>query len=279
MAGEGGIRAGSAVTTATAGAALQRMARRSRDNARSTVAIVRQRWNRRPPSYPRLDWLPALWGVAMLVIGAAILLDPPIANFNGRWPDWLSALGSKLTDFGQSGWFLIPAGFVLIAANLTDWTGRTRRRLLSLYNWTCLALYTLVAVGLSGIAVNVLKYGIGRARPREFGEVGAYYVDFLGTNANYASFPSGHATTVGAVAGMLMLIFPRARLVILPLAGWLAATRIVVGAHYPSDVIAGLAFGYMFAALAAVLFARLGYIFVQRPRGLPKVRKSFRVFW
>ena len=55
---------------------------------------------------------------------------------------------------------------------------------------------------------------------------------------------------------MLSLLFPRARLVIFALAGWLAATRIVVGAHYPSDVIAGLAFGHMFAVLAALVAAQ-----------------------
>lgn len=276
---EDSTRANGAETAAKAGAALKQLASRSRHNSFETIAIIRRRFGVRPARYPKLNWLPALWGVAMLVIGAAILLDLPVVHFNGQWPAWLSEWAGRLTDLGQSGWFLIPAFVVLIAVNLTDWERAKRRKLLALYNWTGLAMYTVAAVGLSGLAVNALKYGIGRSRPREFEQVGAYFVEIFSANANYASFPSGHATTVGAVAGMLSLFFPRARFVIIPLAGWLAATRIVVGAHYPSDVIAGLAFGATFAVLAAVVFARMGYIFVQQPAGLPKVKKSFWVFW
>ena len=42
---------------------------------------------------------------------------------------------------------------------------------------------------------------------------------------------------------------------------WIAATRAIVGAHYPSDIVAGLAFGFAATVLTAIVFARLGYIF------------------
>jgi undecaprenyl-diphosphatase len=53
----------------------------------------------------------------------------------------------------------------------------------------------------------------------------------------------------------------------------------VAGAHYPSDVAAGLALGFGAAVLTAIVFARLGYIFRQRTVGLPEVKRSFRVLW
>ena len=57
------------------------------------------------------------------------------------------------------------------------------------------------------------------------------------------SFPSDHATVSGAIAGGLWLTRRRIRYVAVGLAFLMAFIRVYVGAHYPGDVIAGLAFG------------------------------------
>lgn len=58
------------------------------------------------------------------------------------------------------------------------------------------------------------------------------------------SFPSGHAVHLGALAQALRPMMPaRLRPYLWPAALSLAATRIMLLAHYPSDVAAGLAFG------------------------------------
>src|SRR5690606_30976625 len=117
---------------------------------------------------------------------------------------------------------------------------RGRRQLLVLYNWTCLATFMLVSGGLSGIVVGLVKRLIGRARPDYFAEAGVLSFSPLSMDSYYASFPSGQAATIGAFAGVLILFFPRSRYVVIPLALCLAATRAVLGAHFPSDVVAGL---------------------------------------
>ena len=58
-----------------------------------------------------------------------------------------------------------------------------------------------------------------------------------------ASFPSDHATVSGAIAGGLWLTRRRIRYIAVGLAFLMAFIRVYVGAHYPGDVIAGLAFG------------------------------------
>jgi undecaprenyl-diphosphatase len=58
------------------------------------------------------------------------------------------------------------------------------------------------------------------------------------------SFPSGHAVHLAALAAALMRIVPgRWRRVVWPVALSLAATRLGLLAHYPTDVAAGLALG------------------------------------
>jgi membrane-associated phospholipid phosphatase len=58
-----------------------------------------------------------------------------------------------------------------------------------------------------------------------------------------ASFPSDHATMAGAVAAGLLLVSVRLGLIATAAALLMAFTRVYVGAHYPIDVLAGLAVG------------------------------------
>jgi len=71
------------------------------------------------------------------------------------------------------------------------------------------------------------------------------------------SFPSGHAVHVGALASALDRFLPAHwRLVLWPSAGALAATRIVLLAHYVTDVAAGLFVGAMIDRIVVARLAR-----------------------
>ena len=61
------------------------------------------------------------------------------------------------------------------------------------------------------------------------------------------SFPSDHAVMAGATAVGLLLSRRRLGWVAVPLALLMAADRVYVGAHYPGDVLAGLALGSLVA--------------------------------
>ena len=69
------------------------------------------------------------------------------------------------------------------------------------------------------------------------------------------SFPSNHATLAAALAVGLAVLRPRLAFVTLPLAGTAAILRVLVGVHYPHDVLAGAILGGTVAA--AVLLAVL----------------------
>ena len=183
------------------------------------------------------------------------------------------ALMRAITDVGQSHWYLVPAALLFIGSAAADWRLRGRRqkaRLAALFGQSA---FVFAAVALSGLAANAVKFVIGRARPKLFDSVGAWHVDPFTSGYDHASFPSGHATTMGAVSLVLMLWFPRLRPAIAVLGLVAASTRIAAEAHYPSDVAGGFLFGWFFALILARALAGRALLFhAEPPALLPRLR-------
>jgi len=57
------------------------------------------------------------------------------------------------------------------------------------------------------------------------------------------SFPSGHTLHAAAFTWQAVSFFPELAWVLVPIASLIAASRVVLGLHYPSDVLAGGAIG------------------------------------
>ncbi|WFP73880.1 phosphatase PAP2 family protein [Mesorhizobium sp. WSM4906] len=251
--------------------------RRSLGNFHDTIAIVKRRFAVRPARYPEIPWL--VWVAAWLLLAVAVglSLDSAAGRMRGEWTPAFVHFTDFFTDFGLGGWYLIPAALCLVAANLTDWRSLSRQARMMVYNWTCFAFLVLCAVGLSGLAVNLLKYGIGRARPLYFDSFGVLSLHPFAMDARFAGFPSGHATTMGAVFGILLLLFPRRWYIALAITACIASTRVFVGAHYPSDTVAGFGLGLAFAIVSGMVFARLGFIFRRPSSTRPVPKRTFRL--
>ncbi|MDX8497238.1 phosphatase PAP2 family protein [Mesorhizobium sp. VK4C] len=251
--------------------------RRSLGNFLDTMRIVRRRFVVRPARYPEIPWV--VWVLAWLLLAAAVFLslDSAAGRMRGEWTPGFIHFTDFFTDFGLGGWYLIPAALCLVAANLTDWRRLSRQTRLLVYNWTSFAFLVLCAVGLSGLAVNLLKYGIGRARPLYFNDFGVLSLHPFAMDARFAGFPSGHATTMGAVFGILLLLFPKRWHVALAVTACIASTRVFVGAHYPSDTVAGFGLGLAFAIVTGLVFARLGFIFRRPSSTRPVPKRTFRL--
>lgn len=116
------------------------------------------------------------------------------------------------------------------------------------------AIAFLVAVGLGQwMLVNLVKVIVDRARPD---------VDPLAGFAG-ASFPSGHSATAAAGLAAVALLLGRGhsrtvRIWLLAaaagIAAAVAATRVMLGVHWLTDVVAGLALGWAWFAACAVAF-------------------------
>lgn len=71
------------------------------------------------------------------------------------------------------------------------------------------------------------------------------------------AFPSNHATLAAALATGLILLRPRLAVLALPLAVATAALRVVVGLHYPHDIVAGAVLGATVTSAALMAFLPL----------------------
>lgn len=78
------------------------------------------------------------------------------------------------------------------------------------------------------------------------------------------SFPSDHAVMAGAVAVGLWLVSTRLGVLATVAALLMAASRVYIAAHYPHDVLAGLAFGAAVALIGWLVLARPLTWFVER---------------
>jgi undecaprenyl-diphosphatase len=200
--------------------------------------------------------------VALAVItGSMLRLDAPTIVAVQSLPWWLVGLFNQLTDYGTSGWLLVPVGFALLALAALAAPALSHVSQLVV---TALAVrlgFVFAAVALPGLFVTIVKRLIGRARPFVGGHADPFLYRPFGWEPDYASLPSGHATNVFAALIAVGLVWPRLRGIMLAYALVIAASRIVVLAHHPSDVLAGAIAGAVGALLVRDWFAarRLGF--------------------
>ena len=98
----------------------------------------------------------------------------------------------------------------------------------------------LVSFFTAGIAVQLLKHMVGRARPRITESLMIIGPSLKG---GYDSFPSGHSAVVFCFAFILAQQFPRYKIAFYFIAAIIGLMRVVDLSHFPSDVAAGAVFG------------------------------------
>jgi undecaprenyl-diphosphatase len=74
------------------------------------------------------------------------------------------------------------------------------------------------------------------------------------------SFPSGHTMTASSVALVLTYFYPSLEIALIFLALSIALSRIVLGMHFLSDVLAGIVLGAALGCCALTTYASLGFL-------------------
>jgi membrane-associated phospholipid phosphatase len=171
-----------------------------------------------------------------------------------------------LTDFGKDTYVLSLLVVLLLGVTLvapaTHEPARTR-----LLDLGVRLQFILLAVSVSLVAGELLKWIVGRGRPFVGGQANAFnFAHFAGTEA-YSSFPSAHSITAFALAFAVAAVWPRMRGVMIAYALLIALTRLVLLAHHPSDVLAGASIGIIGAICVRHWFAVRGLAFGVGPDG------------
>lgn len=192
---------------------------------------------------------PLLVGLALIATGLAVLLAGAFAT--GRYPfafdrtiivglrqwggpAWLPKVATDITALG---------GGVVLTLFATIVVG-----FLLMQRLWLTALATAMACLTGGWAVDVIKGLVVRARP----DLVPHLVDVSGY-----SFPSGHATssaviylTLATLAGQVTPSRAARRYLLavaVLLVGAIGCSRVYLGVHWPSDVLAGWSFGTLWA--------------------------------
>jgi membrane-associated phospholipid phosphatase len=181
----------------------------------------------------------------VLMMISYALVDRPVTIFFQDLDPEIVQVFQWITKLGKSTGYLV--GFAALFVFFKFF----RRRPIAANR----ALFLFAAVALSGLTTDLIKPLVGRLRPKLLFEANLYGFEPLRIGYEYNSFPSGHATTVFALAAALSFFFPRWRLPLFSFAAVAGLSRIIVGSHYLSDVMAGAYVGVM-TVFALVLFCR-----------------------
>lgn len=224
------------------------------------------------PLFGRVSAPAAIAFGAVLTIALMVLADPASLHVLPEWPHWLVRLARFVTTFGDSGVYLIPLGVVLLILAAVDLELPPRLDAALRQLWLQLA-FAFTAIAGSGLAVNVIKRAIGRVRPFHVEAGASWTFEPFSWRAANASFPSGHATTAFAVAAVVILLCGlRWRPALFVFGALVCLSRVIVGAHYPADVVAGALFGWFSTVWFAGFLARRGLVFRQNPDGALALR-------
>jgi cation-transporting P-type ATPase E len=193
---------------------------------------------------------------ALLILGGAwlffgvledVISKDPLVVVDAIVHDLLQGLRTPVMDRLMVGITELGDAEVLVPLILVVLAWLVLRRL-----WQT-ALYWLAAIGVVELLVKLLKFALRRPRP------GLLYGDI-----ERFSFPSSHATLSVVVYGLLAFLLTgresgagqRKAIVLLAtsLIVLIAISRLYIGAHWLSDVLAGLSFGAVWVAALAVAY-------------------------
>jgi len=177
--------------------------------------------------------VPAIILLGLLLVAASFLVDAAVtpsilAANHGHWDhSRIVALCSQYGDWPE----LMILG--LLGYVLARWLRNVR--------WQKILLAAMIASTLSGMTANALRLTTGRTRPRAVAEQGWYGPkhgdQWLIGQADFNSFPSGHTATAFGFAGVLLFASPLWGLPAMLVAAAIALSRLLLGAHHPSDIV------------------------------------------
>ena len=177
------------------------------------------------------------------------------SNLNyGSGAVYLIEFFKKITELGNSFWY-----FALFILSLPLLFFLNKLKSINGDNYQFVKNFCLsgiIYLSTTGIVTQIIKHVVGRIRPNYINSVDGFGFDFFSTNSNFHSFPSGHASTIFIISLLLGSLLPKIRYFLYGVAIIIAISRVVVGAHFATDIVAGI--------LVAIIVFKILNIFFQK---------------
>ncbi len=182
------------------------------NNLARWILVVCRAPRARPPRF-RAGALAGLTLAIAVVVASMFLLDTAASDWALQLPKWVTGPADEITNFGLSGRFLYPLGVIILvlAALIGPWLSPLTRGVLGAL--AARAGFLFIAIALPSLFDTIVKRLIGRARPYIEPHGNPFFYKPFSWSPEYASMPSGHATTAVAAAIAIGALWPRARIV------------------------------------------------------------------
>tara|TARA_B100000965_G_scaffold381920_1_gene379817 strand:- start:101 stop:1429 length:1329 start_codon:yes stop_codon:yes gene_type:complete len=160
------------------------------------------------------------------------------SNLNyGYGSAYLKEFFVKITYLGDSLWYFL---FFSIFFSYSFFAKTTKLISVEKYHYIRkFSFFGFAYLLLVGLVTQIIKHLIGRPRPNHSQLDGSFEFVFFTTESAFHSFPSGHSSTIIAIALIASLVLPSLRYFFYVCGFLIALSRIVVGAHFVTDVVAG----------------------------------------
>lgn len=162
-----------------------------------------------------------------------------INGFAGKsqWLDYLAMFFAKYFEY-----FLILALLIFLAVNFKKY-------------WKMVAEAVVIAVFVRFVLAEIIRWLWFRPRPF----VVENFIPLISQSPAEASFPSGHASFYFALSAIVYCYNKKASILFLVASSLIAISRVFVGIHWPSDILAGVLLGIFVAWLLNKLFKRIKF--------------------
>jgi lipid A 4'-phosphatase len=223
---------------------------------------------RRAHGSPALRVVFVAAATTLLVVISIRAADRPLALFFHARDHDLRSLFDFTGRLGLTYGYLTIFGLAFVALHWSGVSPRLQRFALPLRALSGIPAFLFLSIAGSGVIVDVLKVVFGRARPKLLFQSDVYGFAWLMWRPDYWSFPSGHSATIVALMAALWFLWPQHLLFYILVAAIVCMSRVVVGAHYPADCLAGALIAVLTTRYIAQVFAKWGIDLTAARHGL-----------
>ena len=202
--------------------------------------------------------------VEILIIGILFLSISILYGFNISFYNYFSCVNyilqqlhlieffEKINTLGNSIWYFLIAFFSFIVCHFLSKINIFKKYRDNIKKIQFFNFLLFLSILSSGILTQLIKHVVGRPRPSVLNLQSEFGLKFFTFDSSFHSFPSGHTSTIFAVALVVSLMAPKLKYFFYFLAIIVSFSRIVVSEHYITDLIGGVA-----AALIGFKFSKI----------------------